>query len=139
MKHLSWASIAILTLLPLPLAGQGEVILAKDAKKFVNQRATVEGVVVNVRTQGTETWVSLDKAYPGTPLLIVLSADVASAYGDVRSLARKKVRVTGTIRPSALEGPSPMTGREAMPEVGGGRPRAPSILLEDSSKLVVVN
>ncbi len=139
MKHFIWAIAAILTVAPLSLAAQSEAILAKDAKRFVGQRVTVEGVVVNVRTQGSETWISLDKAYPGTPLLIIMSADVASAFGDARGLTRKKVRVTGTVRPSALEGPSPMTGRDAMPEVGGGRPRAPSILLEDSSKLMVVN
>lgn len=138
MKYLGWASAAILTLAPLPLAAQANVILAKDAKRFVGQRVTVEGTVANVRTQGTETWISLDKAYPGTPLLIILSADVAGTFGDARSLTKKKVRVTGTVRPSSLEGPSPMTGREVMPDVGGGRPRAPSILLEDSSKLVVV-
>jgi len=138
MKHLRWASIAVLTLFPLHLVAQTEAISAKDAKRHLNQRVTVEGVVANVRTQGQETWISLEKAYPGTPLLIVMSADIAAGWGDTRSLANKRVRVTGTVRPSALEGAVPMTGREAMPEIGGGRPRAPSILLEDRSKLVVV-
>lgn len=138
MNRMWWAGIAILTVFPLQLNAQAEVLSAKDAKRYLNQRVTVEGVVANVRTQGQETWISLEKPYPSTPLLIVMSADVAAAWGDTRSLNKKTVRVTGTVRPSALEGPVPMTGREAMPEVGGGRPRAPSILLEDHSKLVVV-
>jgi hypothetical protein len=56
----------------LSLAAQGEVILAKDAKKFVNQRATVEGVVVNVRTRIRPDFAG--ESLPRTPLLIVMSA-----------------------------------------------------------------
>ncbi len=129
---------ALFGAIPAAAAAQSDVILAKDARKYTNQRVTVEGKVAQVRRQGSETWVALERSYPGSPLVIVLSEAVATAMGDVQGLKGKLVRVSGTVQPSALEGPPPMMGREATPEVGGGRPRAPSILLEDVGKLVVV-
>jgi len=124
----------------LTLAAQGaEIVPHGDAHKHVNQYVTVEGPVANIRVQRDRSvWLSLGRPYPRADLVIVVPEATAQAIPNLRDLKDATVRVTGQIRPSGLEGPPPITGVTRMPEVSGGRPNAPSILLENEGRLTVV-
>jgi hypothetical protein len=129
----------VFAVMATPAAAQ-QVVELKNIRNHIGQRVTVEAKVADTRRQRDgQVWLSLDRPYPSGPLVIVLTRDVLNTMQDYAILRGKWVRVTGTVRPSNMEGPPPATASagQRMPDVFAG-PSKPFIELEDSGRLQVV-
>ena len=95
-------TIALFALLLSCITAVASTLSTSDAAKHVGENATVCGVVVGVntatRSNGSPTFVNLDKAYPNQIFTILIwGTDLAKFTPAPSSWNGKQVCVTGTI------------------------------------------
>ena len=76
------------------------VVPATAARSHVGQTVTVEGLVSEVHTarSGKETFIDVGGPYPNQAFTAVIFAPSMATVGDVSSLTRKIVDITGEIQ-----------------------------------------
>lgn len=122
---------------PAGMASAQEEVAVDYVRDYVNRRVVVQAMVADVRHQKNgEVWLSLGKAYPKGPLVVVIPPEMLGGHPDYSNYRGRMVRVTGMVRPSFMEGePYPATGRRA-PVIDG--PTRPSIVLDNPQRLEMV-
>jgi hypothetical protein len=91
--------------------GQEEVELDR-VRDYVNRRVFVEGEVADVRRQQNgEVWLSLGRAYPNGPLVVVIPREMLAGHPDWLTYRGKWVRVNGMVRTGFVEGEPAAPGR----------------------------
>ena len=125
-----------LVLLGLALPGsagaQARLIDHTKARMYINEDVIIQGPVARVdRARGGELWFSLGKPHPGATVVIVVPAQFANDFQDPRKWEGKTVQVGGRLTTGEAEGIDRMKAANA--------PRNPFIVLEDPSRLKVVN
>jgi len=129
--------VCLLVLLPwLSLTGRDAVaqerVELEQVRDYLNRRVMVEGEVADVRRQRNgEVWLSLGRAYPRGPLVVVIPREMLAGHPDYLAYRGKWVRVNGMVRPGFTEGEpaAPTTARS----VTG--PTKPSIVLDNPQRL----
>ncbi|HEX9167216.1 MAG TPA: hypothetical protein VF862_14980 [Gemmatimonadales bacterium] len=117
---------------PIGAAAQQVVDLSR-VRNYVDQRVIVEAKVADVlRQRNGEVWMSLGRPYPSGPLVVIVPLNILGAMPDYAAYRGKMVRVTGMVRPGAMEAPPPGTGSGQSLFEG---PSRPYIVLEDIGKL----
>lgn len=128
---------ALLSLLATEATAQ-QVVDHTRARRFIGDEVAVEGPVARVApARGGSLWISLGRPYPSATLVIVVPAEFVDNLGDPRSLEGATVRVTGRI----YTGDASDTGiprGSSTPQLEGGNPRRPFIVLRDASRLRVM-
>ena len=137
MRH-RWI-VCWLVLLPwLSLNGRDamaqERVELEQVRDYLNRRVSVEGEVADVRRQQNgEVWLSLGRAYPNGPLVVVIPREMLAGHPDYLSYRGKWVRVNGMVRPGFTVGePAAPTASRS---VTG--PTKPSIVLDNPQRLEV--
>lgn len=134
-----WISLGVLlSLLAVEVAAQQTVDYTR-VRRFIGEEVTVEGPVARVApaNQGS-LWISIGRPYPSARLVIVVPSDFVQSMDQPRSLEGATVQVTGRV----YTGEAAETGISrgtSTPQLAGGNPRTPFIVLRDLSRLRVVN
>lgn len=133
-----WIPLGILfSLLAVEAAAQ-QLVEHTRVRRFIGEEVTVEGPVARVAParQGS-LWISIGRPHPSASLVIVVPSDFVQSLDQPRSLEGATVRVTGRV----YTGEAAETGiarGTSTPELPGGNPRTPFIVLRDLSRLQVV-
>lgn len=114
-----------------------DLVPLDEVRDHVNRFVTVEATVARVFRSGRDTWVSLGKAYPAAPLVIVIPSSLVSAIPNLQSYRGKLVRITGRIEPPIQEGPPGRT-RNPADAAPARMPSKPYVRLEDPGMLVLL-
>lgn len=127
----------LLSLLAVEASAQQEIEHTR-VRRFIGEEVTVEGPVARVAPgrQGS-LWISLGRPHPSATLVIVVPEEFVTTLGQPRELEGATVKVTGRI----YSGEAAETGisrATSTPQLAGGNPRTPFILLRDASRLRVV-
>jgi micrococcal nuclease len=69
-----------------------------DAKKHLNETATVAGKVVQVTLRPKVVFLNLDQPHPDSPFTAVIFTANTNSFGDLQSLEGKAVELTGQIK-----------------------------------------
>jgi hypothetical protein len=127
----------LFSLLAVEAAAQQE-IEHNRVRRFIGEEVTVTGPVARVApaSQGS-LWVSIGRPHPSASLVIVVESEFVKNLDEPRSLEGATVKVTGRI----FTGEAAETGISrgtSTPQLAGGNPRTPFIVLRDASRLQVV-
>ena len=135
----TWGLVALIGLAAAgsPLEAQQTVALDK-IRDYIHQMVTVEGKVAQVMRQRDDVWLSLGRAYPSGPLVIVIPSERLSAFPDIFAWRGRQVRVTGRVRPSALEAPPPPTRAPGDRTTTTRSPQKPHMVIDDPGMLTVI-
>lgn len=134
-----WIPLGVLfSLLAVEGAAQQEVEHNR-VRRFIGEEVTVTGPVARVAPgrQGS-LWISIGRPHPSATLVIVVPEEFVSTLGQPRELEGATVKVTGRV----YTGEAAETGISrgtSTPQLAGGNPRTPFILLRDASRLQVVS
>lgn len=128
----------LFSLLAVEGAAQQEVEHNR-VRRFIGEEVTVTGPVARVAPgrQGS-LWISIGRPHPSATLVIVVPEEFVSTVGQPRELEGATVKVTGRV----YTGEAAETGISrgtSTPQLAGGNPRTPFILLRDASRLQVVS
>lgn len=120
-------------------AGAQQLVDHTRARRFIGDEVAVEGPVARVAPgRGGSLWISLGRPYPSATVVIVVPAEFVDNLDDPRSLEGATIRATGRV----YSGEAAETGisrGSSTPQLEGGNPRRPFIVLRDASRLVVVS
>jgi hypothetical protein len=90
--------VMTLCLMVAALPAWAKTIGPSDAKSYIGQTVTVEGVVSDVFTSHTHTtFVDLGGAYPDNLFTAVIFADDAAKFPNVHAFRGRTVDITGRV------------------------------------------
>lgn len=127
----------IITLVPATGSAQDRVIDHTRARRYSGEEITVEGPVARMAPGGAGAmWISLGRPHPSATVVIVVPPEFVPSLGTPRSWEGAIVHVRGRI----FTGEAGGTTRDATvtPQLQGGNPRTPFIVLQDLSRLRIV-
>lgn len=133
-----WIPLGVLfSLLAVEAATQQEIEHTR-VRRFIGEEVSVQGPVARVApgSQGS-LWISIGRPHPSASLVVVVPAEFVKNLDEPRSLEGATVRVTGRI----YTGEAAETGiarGTSTPQLPGGNPRTPFMVLRDASRLQVV-
>ncbi len=73
-------------------------ISAYAATNYFDRQITVTGTVAQVTAHTSISFLNLDAPYPNSPFTLVIFADNAPKFGDLKALNGKAIEATGKIK-----------------------------------------
>ncbi len=125
-------------LIPSIAWSQSQVVDHSRVRRYAGEEITVEGPVARVAPGGGgSVWISLGRPHPSASLVIVVLEEFAKSLETPRYYDGAIIQVTGRI----LTGEAGGIGidRTNTPQLPGGNPRTPFIVLQDIGRFRVVS
>jgi hypothetical protein len=73
-------------------------ISAYEATNYFDQQITVTGTVAQVTAHTSISFLNMDAPYPNSPFTLVIFADNAPKFGDLKALNGNAIEATGKIK-----------------------------------------
>lgn len=127
----------LVSLVPVTGSAQDRVVDHTRARRYSGEVITVEGPVARAAPGGAGTlWISLGKPHPSATVVIVVPSEFVPSLGTPRDLEGAIIQVRGRIFTGEAGGTT--TDATVTPQLQGGNPRSPFIVLQDLSRLRIV-
>lgn len=133
-----WMLPLMLVSLVAAETGAQQVVDHTRVRRYAGEEVTVEGPVARVApaSQGS-LWISLGRPHPSATLVIVVAEEFVRSLDQPRSYEGATIQVTGRIHTGEAGGIG--IDRNVTPQLPGGNPRTPFIVLQDISRLKVIS